>query len=116
MSDIQHVLDTIKEHDIEYLDVRFTDPRGKLQHVTVIQDEVDADFLEEGFMFDGSSIAGWKSIEQSDMKLMFDCSSAYIVRSTRKKRSASIARSLNRTLASHIHVTRAAQLKKPKLI
>ncbi|MEE9455026.1 MAG: type I glutamate--ammonia ligase [Paracoccaceae bacterium] len=78
MSDIQNVLDTIKEHDIEYVDIRFTDPRGKLQHVTIINDEVDADFLEDGFMFDGSSIAGWKSIDQSDMKLMPDCSSAYI--------------------------------------
>ncbi len=78
MSDIQNVLDMIKENDIEYVDIRFTDPRGKLQHVTLIQDEVDADFLEEGFMFDGSSIAGWKSIDQSDMKLIPDCTSAYL--------------------------------------
>ncbi len=78
MSDIQNVLDTIKEHDIEYVDIRFTDPRGKLQHVTIINDEVDADFLEDGFMFDGSSIAGWKSIDQSDMKLIPDCASAYV--------------------------------------
>ena len=68
----------IKDEDIEYVDIRFTDPRGKLQHVTVIADEVDEDFLEEGFMFDGSSIQGWKSIEASDMKLMPDTDSAYI--------------------------------------
>jgi glutamine synthetase len=49
-----------------------------LQHVTVIADLVDEDFIEEGFMFDGSSIAGWKSIEASDMKLMLDTSSAYV--------------------------------------
>ncbi|MEC7297953.1 MAG: type I glutamate--ammonia ligase [Pseudomonadota bacterium] len=72
------VLDLIKDEDAEYVDIRFTDPRGKLQHVTVIKDEVDEDFLEEGFMFDGSSIAGWKSIEASDMKLMPDLDSAYI--------------------------------------
>jgi len=78
MSDIQAVLDSIKENDIEYVDIRFTDPRGKLQHVTLINDEVTADFLEDGFMFDGSSIAGWKGIEESDMKLIPDCESAYI--------------------------------------
>jgi glutamine synthetase len=61
-----------------YVDIRFTDPRGKLQHVTVMADQVDEDFLDEGFMFDGSSIAGWKSIEASDMKLMPDTDSAYV--------------------------------------
>ncbi len=75
---IKDVLATIKDEDVAYVDIRFTDPRGKLQHVTVIADEVDEDFLEEGFMFDGSSIAGWKSIEASDMKLMPDTDSAYI--------------------------------------
>ena len=72
------VLDMIKDEDIAYVDIRFTDPRGKLQHVTVMSDLVDEDFLEEGFMFDGSSIAGWKSIEASDMKLMPDQASAYV--------------------------------------
>ncbi|GAA6189371.1 type I glutamate--ammonia ligase [Litorivita sp. NS0012-18] len=75
---IQAVLKQMKDEEIEYLDVRFTDPRGKLQHVTVICDEVDEDFLEGGFMFDGSSIEGWKSIEASDMKLVFDTESTYI--------------------------------------
>ena len=72
------LLKMIKDEDIEYVDVRFTDPRGKLQHVTLMSDQVDEDFLEEGFMFDGSSIAGWKSIEASDMKLMIDTDSAYV--------------------------------------
>ena len=72
------VLKTIKDEDVDYVDIRFTDPRGKLQHVTVMADQVDEDFLEEGFMFDGSSIAGWKSIDQSDMKLMPDTGSAYM--------------------------------------
>jgi len=74
----QDVLKTIADEDVEYVDIRFTDPRGKLQHVTVMADQVDADFIEEGFMFDGSSIAGWKSIESSDMKLMMDTESTYI--------------------------------------
>ena len=68
----------MKDEDVEYVDIRFTDPRGKLQHVTVCADQVDEDFLDEGFMFDGSSIAGWKSIEASDMKLMPDTDSAYL--------------------------------------
>ena len=72
------VLKMIEEEGVEYVDIRFTDPRGKLQHVTVMADQVDADFLEEGFMFDGSSIAGWKSIEASDMKLMPDTDSVYV--------------------------------------
>ncbi len=71
-------LKKIKDEDIEYVDVRFTDTRGKLQHVTIVSDLVDEDFIEEGFMFDGSSIAGWKSIEASDMKLMLDTDTAYV--------------------------------------
>ncbi|MGC8203439.1 type I glutamate--ammonia ligase [Aliiroseovarius sp. PTFE2010] len=75
---IKDVLKTIKDDEVAYVDIRFTDPRGKLQHVTVMSSEVDEDFLEEGFMFDGSSIAGWKGIEESDMKLMPDTESAYL--------------------------------------
>ena len=72
------MLKTISDENVEYVDIRFTDPRGKLQHVTIMSDQVDGDFIDEGFMFDGSSIAGWKSIEASDMKLMIDTDSAYI--------------------------------------
>ena len=75
----EKLLKLISDEDAEYVDIRFTDPRGKLQHVTVMSDQVDADFIDEGFMFDGSSIAGWKSIEASDMKLMMDTESAYTV-------------------------------------
>ena len=75
---VDAVLKTLKDEDVAYVDIRFTDVRGKLQHVTVDVDLVDEDFLEEGFMFDGSSIAGWKSIENSDMKLVADTESAYI--------------------------------------
>jgi len=72
------VLKTIKDEEVDYVDLRFTDPRGKMQHVTVLSDQVDEDFLDEGFMFDGSSIQGWKSIDQSDMKLNPDPGSAYL--------------------------------------
>ena len=58
---IKDVLKLIEDEDVAYVDVRFTDPKGKLQHVTLDRDLVDEDFFEEGFMFDGSSIAGWKS-------------------------------------------------------
>ena len=78
MSDAESIVKLIKDEEVAYVDIRFTDPRGKLQHVTVLEDQVDEDFLSEGFMFDGSSIAGWKSIDQSDMKLMPDLSTAYM--------------------------------------
>ncbi len=59
----------IKDKEIEYVDLRFTDPRGKLQHVTMDATIVDEDMLNEGVFFDGSSIAGWKAINESDMIL-----------------------------------------------
>jgi len=68
----------IKEKDVKYVDVRFTDMRGKMQHVTFDIDLVDDDFLTDGTMFDGSSIAGWKAINESDMKLRPDLGSAII--------------------------------------
>jgi len=78
MSDAKTIVKMIKDDDIDYVDIRFTDPRGKLQHVTLCSDQVDEDFFEEGFMFDGSSIAGWKSIDESDMKLIPDPASVYL--------------------------------------
>ena len=75
---VKNALKLMKDEEVDYVDVRFTDPRGRLQHVTLMADQVDEDFFEEGFMFDGSSIAGWKSIDQSDMKLIPDAKSVYI--------------------------------------
>ena len=72
------ILAKIKDEEVKYVDVRFTDIRGKLQHVTFDIDLVDDDFLSDGTMFDGSSIAGWKAINDSDMKLRPDLDSAYI--------------------------------------
>ena len=75
---IDTVFSIIRDHDIKYVDLRFTDTRGKEQHVTVPASLVDEDFLKEGKMFDGSSIAGWKSINESDMILIPDPESAVI--------------------------------------
>ena len=78
MSSASKILQEIKDKDVKYVDVRFTDTRGKLQHVTFDIDLVDEDFLNEGTMFDGSSIAGWKAINESDMLLKPDLGTAYI--------------------------------------
>ena len=78
MSDAKKIMDMIKENDITFVDFRFTDPRGKMQHVTQHIDTIDEEALAEGFMFDGSSIAGWKAINESDMTLMPDLYRAYI--------------------------------------
>jgi len=66
----------IKEHNVKWVDLRFTDSHGKEQHVTYPAADVDDDFFEEGKMFDGSSIGGWKHINESDMVLMPDDSSS----------------------------------------
>ena len=78
MSDVQKVMDLIKEHDVKYVDFRFTDPRGKWQHLAHHVKTISEDFLTDGVMFDGSSIAGWKAINESDMILMPDCSTAVL--------------------------------------
>jgi glutamine synthetase len=70
------VIALIKEKDAKFVDLRFTDTKGKEQHVTVPVNQVDDDFFEDGKMFDGSSIAGWKSINESDMILMPDSGTA----------------------------------------
>ena len=66
------VLKLMKDKEIEYVDLRFTDPRGKLQHLTMDSTIVDEDMLNDGVFFDGSSIAGWKAINESDMILKPD--------------------------------------------
>lgn len=72
------ILKKIKDENIEYVDLRFTDTKGKLQHVTFDKSMVDADFFEDGQMFDGSSISGWKAINESDMVLKPDTASAFV--------------------------------------
>ncbi len=75
---VQDVMNLIKEKDVKYVDFRFTDTRGKEHHVSVPISEFNEDIFEDGKMFDGSSIAGWKGINESDMILMPDPESAFI--------------------------------------
>lgn len=75
---IEKVLIMIKENEIKFVDLRFTDTKGKEQHITIPVSQIDADFFEDGKMFDGSSIAGWKGINESDMVLMPDVSTAVV--------------------------------------
>jgi glutamine synthetase len=72
MKTAKDVLKSIKDNDVKYVDLRFTDPRGKWQHVTFDVGMIEEDTFAEGLMFDGSSIAGWKAINESDMCLMLD--------------------------------------------
>ncbi|ATM99152.1 MULTISPECIES: glutamate--ammonia ligase [Proteus] len=75
---LEHVLSMIEEHKVRYIDLRFTDTRGKEQHLTIPAHQVNDDFFEEGKMFDGSSIGGWKGINESDMVLMPDATTAML--------------------------------------
>ena len=70
------ILKRIKDEKLKFVDLRFTDPKGKWQHVTFDQSLVDEDFFSEGVMFDGSSIGGWKAINESDMVLKPDVETA----------------------------------------
>src|SRR5690348_11393067 len=70
------VLEMMTEHAVEYVDLRFTDPRGKWQHTAQHVSTITEDAFRDGIMFDGSSIAGWKAINESDMILMPDADTA----------------------------------------
>ncbi len=72
VSGVSKVLEMIQEHSVEYVDLRFTDPRGKWHHTAQHVSTMDEDAFRDGIMFDGSSIAGWKAINESDMILMPD--------------------------------------------
>jgi len=77
MPKVSDILKDIKDNDIKFVDLRFTDPKGKLQHVTMDSEKMDDDAFADGVMFDGSSIAGWKAINESDMVLMPDPDTAH---------------------------------------
>ena len=74
----EHTLSLINNNDVRWVDLRFTDTKGKEQHVSIPASVVNEDFFEAGKMFDGSSIAGWKGINESDMILMPDDSTAIL--------------------------------------
>ena len=78
MASPQDVIKMVKENDAKFVDFRFTDTRGKEQHVTVPVSHFDEDKFENGHAFDGSSIGGWKGIQASDMQLMPDPDTAFI--------------------------------------
>ena len=73
---VAKVFSLIKENAVEMVDLRFTDPRGKWHHTTQYVTTIEEDTFREGFMFDGSSIAGWKAINESDMILLPDPTTA----------------------------------------
>lgn len=73
---VENILEMIKDEDVKFVDFRFTDSRGKEQHVSYPAHGVDEDTFSEGVMFDGSSVAGWKGINESDMILMPDATTA----------------------------------------
>ena len=75
-SEVTKVMELLRENSVEYVDLRFTDPRGKWQHTAQHISTIEEDVFRDGFMFDGSSIAGWKAINESDMILMPDPSTA----------------------------------------
>ena len=72
----EKIFKMIKDNEVKFVDFRFTDPRGKWQHTAQTVESVDEDLLKNGIMFDGSSISGWKSINESDMILMPDLDTA----------------------------------------
>ncbi len=78
MTTASDILKQIKDNDVKFVDLRFTDPKGKLQHVTMDVVCVDEDMFADGVMFDGSSIGGWKAINESDMVLMPDPETAHM--------------------------------------
>ncbi|MCL9777318.1 glutamate--ammonia ligase [Vibrio methylphosphonaticus] len=75
---VENVLSLIQENEVKFVDLRFTDTKGKEQHISIPAHQIDADFFEEGKMFDGSSVAGWKGINESDMVMMPDAASAVL--------------------------------------
>ena len=74
----QDILRQIKDEGIELIDLKFTDVHGKWQHLTVHRDLVEEESFSEGLAFDGSSIRGWKAINESDMAMVPDPNSAWI--------------------------------------
>ena len=112
MKTAKDVLKSIKDNDVKYVDLRFTDPRGKWQHVTFDQSMIDDEIFEDGTMFDGSSIAGWKAINESDMTLMLDPTTASMDPFFAASTMSSSATSASLRPASPIRAIRAPSPKR----
>ena len=74
------VMSYVRDNDVKFIDIRFCDLPGVMQHFNVPADSVDEDFFTTGQMFDGSSIRGFQAIHESDMKLVPDVATAFIDR------------------------------------
>src|SRR3990172_7409953 len=74
----QNIKELIKTHEVKFIDLRFTDLRGKEQHLTIPASQMSENLLTDGKMFDGSSLAGWKSVHDSDMVLKPDPTTAVL--------------------------------------
>ena len=85
-----NALKMMKDNKAKFVDLRFTDTKGKEQHVSLPAHDVDEGMFEEGKMFDGSSIQGWKGINESDMILMPDTETAVMDRFAEEARSMSV--------------------------
>ena len=114
MTTAKEVMKMIKDNDVKYADFRFTDPRGKWQHVTFDISMIEEETFAEGQMFDGSSIAGWKAIHESDMNLMPDPRQPASIPSLPKRRFRWFATSWSRQPVSHTVAIRAASRRKPR--
>ena len=75
---LEHIEKLIKDHDVEFVDLRFADVRGVQHHVTFPVSIIEPGLFEDGKMFDGSSISGWKGINESDMVLLPDPDTAVL--------------------------------------
>ena len=116
MATEHEILSRIKDEEIEWIDLRFTDPKGKWHHLTMAAGLIDDDQLNDGFMFDGSSIAGWKAINEGDMILKPDLDAVYVIRSARLRCWSCSATSSNPRLASFTAATRARPRPAPRPI
>ena len=114
MTTAKDVMKLIKDNDGKYADFRFTDPRGKWQHVTFDISLIEEETFAEGQMFDGSSIAGWKAIHESDMCLMPDPSSACIDPFFAETTVVLVCDVLEPRPVNPITATRAASPARPK--
>ena len=114
--DAKQVLAMIKEKDVKFVDFRFTDPRGKWQHTARMASATDEGSFTDGVMFDGSSIAGWKAINESDMILMPDPDTAVMDPFAAKPSRFCSATSSSRPPASRTTATRAPPRRRRRRI
>ena len=112
----EDVLKLLKDDEFNFVDLRFTDPRGKWQHLTMTSEFIDEDSFTDGIMFDGSSIAGWKAINESDMSLVPDATTAVMDPFAAQPQMILVCDIWNQPPASPMAATRVRLPKRPRLI